>query len=168
VGEGGLIHAALKAIYIGGKLPFLSYGAPVWKRAIDKVTYKSKLIRVQRLINFRSAKAYCTVSNKSLCILIRLNPNDIKVEETFQFYHFNKGSTKEEALFDRDMEVMYWHHPTETINFLTEYNEETSTIQIFTDGSNSEQGVGTGIAIIKSSTYIKSLKYKLNKRYTNN
>jgi len=66
------------------------------------------------------------------------------------------------------MEVKYWHHPTEMINFLTENNEETSTIQIFTDGSKSEQGAGAGAAILKSGTHIKSLKYKLNKRCTNN
>jgi hypothetical protein len=97
-----------------------------------------------------------------------MEPKQNKSRGGISFYHFNKGSTKEKALFDRDMEVKYWHHPTETINFLTEYNKETSTIQIFTDESNSEQGVGTGIAILKSGTYIKSLKYKLNKRYTNN
>jgi ribonuclease HI len=134
------------------------------EKTIDKVTYKSKLVRVQRLVNIRSAKAYRAVSNKSLCILTGLNPIDIKVEEAFQFYHLNKGSTKEEALVDRDMEVKYCHHPTEMINFLTENNEETSTIQMFTDGSKSEQGVGAGVAIFKSGTHIKSLKYKLNKK----
>jgi hypothetical protein len=36
------------------------------------------------------------------------------------------------------MGVKHWHHPAETITFLTE-DEETSTIQIFTDGSKSEQ-----------------------------
>jgi ribonuclease HI len=66
------------------------------------------------------------------------------------------------------MEVKYWHHPAERINFLTENNEETSTIQIFTNGSKSEQEVGAGLAIFKSGTHIKSLKYKLNKRCTNN
>jgi ribonuclease HI len=72
------------------------------------------------------------------------------------------------ALVDRDMEVKYLHHPAETITYLTVNNEETSTIQIFTDGSKSEQGVGAGVAIFKSGTHIKSLKYKLNKRCTNN
>jgi ribonuclease HI len=44
----------------------------------------------------------------------------------------------------------------------------TSTIQIFTDGSKSEQGVGAGIVIFKSGNLINSLKYRLNKRCTNN
>jgi hypothetical protein len=65
------------------------------------------------------------------------------------------------------MEVKYWQHPTETITVLTGNNKETSTIQIFTDGSKLEQGVGAGVAICKSGTHITSLQYKLNKRCTN-
>ena len=40
-----LKHAALKTIYPGGILPILLYGVPVWKKAIDKVSYKLKLIK---------------------------------------------------------------------------------------------------------------------------
>jgi hypothetical protein len=105
------------------------------------------------------------VSNEALCILTGLTPITIKIE-AFQFYHLTKDSTKEEALVDRDMEVKYWHHPTETINVLTK--NETSTIKIFTDGSKLKQGVSTGIAIFRSDNHIKSLKYRLNKRCTNN
>ena len=53
----GLKHAALKIIYTGAILPLLLYGAPVWKKAVDKASYKLKLIRVQRLINIRIAKS---------------------------------------------------------------------------------------------------------------
>jgi ribonuclease HI len=66
------------------------------------------------------------------------------------------------------MGVKYWHHTADTIHFLTGDKEETSTIQIFTDGSESEQGVGAVIVIFKSGNLINSLKYKLNKRCTNN
>ena len=66
------------------------------------------------------------------------------------------------------MEVKYWHRPTETITFLTKDNVEKNKIQIFTDGSKSEQGVGAGIVIFKSGNLTNSLKYRLNKRCTNN
>jgi ribonuclease HI len=164
----GLKHAALKTIYTGGILPLLLYGAPGWKKAIFKASYKSKLLRVQRLINIRIAKKYRTVSKEALCILTGLTPTSIKIEEAFQFYEYIRRSTTEEVLFDRDMGVKYWHHHAETITFLTENNEKTSTIQIFTDGSKSEQDVGAGIVIFKSGNLINSLKYRLNKRCTNN
>jgi hypothetical protein len=82
----GLKHAALKIIYTGGILALLLYGAPVWKNAINKASYKPKLIRVQRLINIRIAKSYRTVSKEALCILTGLTPITIKIEETLQFY----------------------------------------------------------------------------------
>jgi hypothetical protein len=164
----GLKLAALNTIYTGGILPLLLYGAPVWKKAIDKASYKSKLIRIQRLINIRIAKSRRTVSNEALCILIGLTPIAIKIEEAFQFYEYIRGSTKEEALVNRDMGFKYCLQPAETITFLTENNEETSTIQIFTDGSKSEQEVGVGIVTFKSGNFINSLKYRLNKRCTKN
>jgi ribonuclease HI len=45
---------------------------------------------------------------------------------------------------------------------------DTSTIQVFIDGSKSEKGVGEGIAIYKFGDLINSLKYKLNIKCTNN
>ena len=42
----GLKYAALKTIYTVAILPLLLYGAPVWKKAIDKASYKLKAIRV--------------------------------------------------------------------------------------------------------------------------
>jgi len=103
------------------------------------------------------------VTNEALCMLTELTPIVIKIEEAIQFYELTRGNTKEEALVDLDMGVKYWHHTAEMINFLTENNEETSAIQIFTDGSKSEHGVGAGIVIARSCNYIKSLKYRLNK-----
>jgi hypothetical protein len=50
----------------------------------------------------------------------------------------------------------------------TENDKETSTIKIFTDGSKSDQVDGEGIAIYRSGSHIKSLKYRLNKRCTKN
>jgi ribonuclease HI len=108
------------------------------------------------------------VSIETLCILTGLTPIAIKIEEAIQFYELTRDNTKEEALVDGDMGFKYWHHPAETINFLTENNEETSTIQIFTDGSKSEHWIGAGIVIFRSGNHIKSLKYKLNKRCTTN
>jgi len=150
-----LKHAALKTIYKGGILPLLLYGAPVWIKAIEKDSYKSKLARVQRLLNIKIAKACRTVSNVALCILTGLTPIAIKIEERAQFYQLIRGSTKEEAQTDCDMGVKHWHHPAETITFLTEDNEETSTIQIYIEGSKSEQGVGAGIAILNQVTTLK-------------
>ena len=54
------------------------------------------------------------------------------------------------------------------MTILTNNNDDNSKIQIFTDGSKSEQGVGAGIAIYASGTHIKSLKYRQDGKCTNN
>jgi hypothetical protein len=109
------------------------------------------------------AEAYRTVSNEAVSILTGLTPIVIKIQETSQFYQLTKGNRDEEVLFDRDMGVKYWQHPAETITFLTDSNESASLTQIFTDGSKSEQGVGTGIAIFRLGKHLKNLQYRLNK-----
>jgi hypothetical protein len=81
----GLKHEALKTIYLGGILPLILYGAPVWKRVLDNTCYKAKLIRIQRLINIRIAKAYHKVSNETLCVITGLIPINIKIEETAKY-----------------------------------------------------------------------------------
>jgi hypothetical protein len=78
----GLKHAALKTIYTGGILPLILYGAPVWKGVMDIACYKAKIIRVQRLINIKIAKAYRTVSNEALCVITGFIPIHIKIEES--------------------------------------------------------------------------------------
>jgi len=106
----GLNHVALKTIYTGKILPLLLYRTPVWKKVIHKISYKLKLVRVQRIINIKIAKAYYTVSNEALCILTGLTHIAMKIEEVCQFYQLTNTWLKSGTLFDRDMEVSYWHH----------------------------------------------------------
>jgi ribonuclease HI len=58
--------------------------------------------------------------------------------------------------------------PQKQKKLLTESNEAVSIIQIFTDGSKSDLGVGAGIAIFRLGNHLKSLQYKLDKQCTNN
>jgi hypothetical protein len=151
----GLGHKALKTIYIGGILPLLLYGAPVWEKAMEKGTYKYKLKRVQRLINIKIAKAYRTVSNEALCVLTGLTPIDIKIEEAAQLYHLTRGNAKDKAQLDGDMGVKYWQHPAQTTIIILE-DDEKSLIQIYTAENKSEKGVGSGIAVYESGQHLQT------------
>ena len=136
----GLQHAALKTIYTGGIQPLLLYGAPIWNKAIDIGRNKHRLVRGQRLINIKIAKAYRTVSNAALCVLTGLTPITIKTEEAFQYYHFIRSGKKEDTKVETNIGTQYWQHPAETITLLPEITKDTSTIQVFTDGSKSKKG----------------------------
>jgi len=164
----GLSHKALQTICLGGIQPLLIYGAPVWIKAIRKETYKAKLLRVQRLINIKMAKAYRTVSHEALCVLTGTMPIDLKIEQTVRIYQLTKGNDTGKTQFDKDMEVRYWQHPAEASISSTDEKEDKGSIHTYTDGSKTDKGVGSGIAIFESGQYIKSIQRRLNKKCTNN
>jgi len=140
----GLSHNALKSIYTGAILPLLLYGAPIWVNVITKACYRTKLNMVQRLINIRIAKSYRMVSNEALCMITGLTPIDIKIEETAQLYQITKGNMKEEVQFDHDTRTKHWLQPAISLTILEDFKDDNSTIQIYTDRSKNEQGVGAG------------------------
>ena len=97
----GLKHKALKTIYTGAILPLMTYGAPVWKDALNKASFKARLTRIQRLMNVKIAKAYRTVSNDALCVITGLMPIHIKIQEIAKFYEISKSKDEQ---YDRDTE----------------------------------------------------------------
>jgi len=96
----GLGHKALKTIYVGGILPLLLYGAPVWIGAMEKEKYKNKTARVQRLINIKMANAYRTVSSEALCVVTGMTPIHIKIEAASKLYQQTRGHIKDKEQFD--------------------------------------------------------------------
>jgi len=113
------------------------------------------------------AKAYCTVSHEALCVVTGMMSIDIKIEEA-ALNQLTKGTANNNILFDKDMEVRYWQHPAEASIRSTDEKEETGSLHIYTDGSKTEKGVGSGIVIFESGQHIKSVKRRLNKKCTNN
>jgi hypothetical protein len=85
----GLKHKALETIYTGAILPLMTYGVPVWKDALNKASFKARLVRIQRLLNVKIAKTYRTVSNDALCIITGLMPIHIKIQEVAKHYEIN-------------------------------------------------------------------------------
>jgi hypothetical protein len=78
----------------------MTYGAPVWKDALNKASFKARLIRIRRLLNVKIAKAYRTVSNDALCIIMGLMPIHIKIQ-VVKYYEINKCKDEQ---YDRDTE----------------------------------------------------------------
>ena len=164
----GLNHKALKTIYKGAILPLLLYGAPVWAEAMRFEYNRRKYVRVQRLINIKVAKAFRTTSSDALCILAGTTPIIIKTEEAAKQYYMRKGKGALTQPFDLEVEVNKWPHPAEVAAFIEDNEYNDKTIQIYTDGSKNEQGVGAGVAIFIEKELDKKLKYKLDNRCSNN
>jgi len=152
----GLKHKALKKIYTGAILPLLLYGAPVWKVVLNSPCYKDKLVKIQRLINIKIAKAYHTVSNKALCIITGLMPINVKIEEATKYYAITKG---EGYLYDREMDIKNWIHPAKHITIIEGQDDSTHYTQAYTDGSKNEAGVGSGIAVFAGGNLKTTLRW---------
>jgi hypothetical protein len=164
-----LKHEALRTIYNGAILPQLLFAAPVWIESIKKECNKDKYVRVQRLISLRIAKAYRTISHEALCILTGLTPINIKVEEVVTLYNTTTGRKNQEYQIDRAENPRNWIHPANTVSVNdTEDDGEDHLWRIYTDGSRSEQGVGSGVAVFTGKVLREQIKFKLDKRCSNN
>ena len=163
----GLNHEALKTMYKGAILPLLLYGAPVWAKAMKHACNRLIYTRVQRLINIKIAKAFRTTSSEALCILTGLTPIIIKVEEAAKLYDLTKGKGIQSNI-DGKVEPKNWSHPADTVRLLETEGHKEVTMQIYTDGSKSEHGVGSGVAIFTGNELTKQLTFKLDDRCSNN
>ena len=140
----GIKHEAMKTIYKGAILPLLLYGAPVWIDAVQYEYNKQKYIRVQRLINIRTAKAFRTTSSEALCILTGITPIIIKMEEAVKMYNARKTKAGHTQEMDNALDYKDWPHPTDCPIITVSEDNKDPTIQAYTDGSKGEQGVGSG------------------------
>jgi len=121
---------------------------------------------VKRLINIKIAKAYRTVSNDALCIITGLTPIHIKIKETAEVYKIVRGNRHKNLQIDHDKLPKQWLHPAARI-IATDDTDDPTPINIYTDGSKSEQGVGAGIAIKRPGTPTVKLMYRMDTRCSN-
>jgi hypothetical protein len=105
------------------------------------------------------------VSNEELCLITGLIPINIKIEEAVKYYECQKGQG---ILLDREIEVKHWTHPANTVKINDSQEDRKHNIRVYRDGSKSEQGVGSGIAIFMDSKVTDTKQYRLNGRRSNN
>jgi hypothetical protein len=134
----------MKTIYKGAIIPLLLCGAPVWIDAMKHDNNKRKYIRIQKLINIRTAKAYRTTSNEALCILTGITPIIIKADEAVRLYNARKIRGSQTQEIDYLVEQKNWPHPADGAISIEEEETNDSTVLAYTDGSKSELGVGSG------------------------
>jgi hypothetical protein len=88
----------------------------------------------------------------------------IKVEEAAKLYSTMRNNQAHEI--DHEVEPKDWLHPADAVRITDQ--EDEHAIQIFTDGSKSEHGVGAGITIFIQNNLEHQLRYTLYNRCANN
>jgi len=157
----------LRIIYIGAILPILSYGAPVWIEGLKRKHNATKFKRVQRLINIKIARAYHTTSHEALCVLTGITPILIELRSQAKIYYNTRGNTQI-GLYDAPIHYSKGTHPADAIEPTDKCERREYTIEIYTDGSKSSSGVGSGIAIFVNKHLKLQLTYKLAEKCSNN
>lgn len=162
----GLKHQAMKTIYKGAILPLLSYAAPVWIEAINRKYNRIKFVRVQRLINIKIAKAFRTTSSEALCLITGLTPINLKLQEIAKEYEMLHQSSN--LNIDTPLEYKKWPHPADIPKIQEASPNKIYTVEAYTDGSKTEQGVGAGVAIYMKNEIQYKLQFKLDMKCSNN
>jgi hypothetical protein len=91
----------------------------------------------------------------------------IELGNLAKFYHITRGN-EQEGLYDAPKDYRKWTHPAEAIEIKEKWERIEHMIEVYTDGSNSENGVGSGIAPFIDKHLSFQLKYKLAERCSNN
>ena len=123
-----------------------------------------KYFRVQRLMNRCMAKAFRTTSSEALCIVTGMTAIIIKTEEAVKQYNIRKRKGSQTQLIDREVELKIWPHPADVVKIMEYNGNMEQTIQIYTDGSKNEHGVGSGVAIFVEKELKAQLKFKLDNK----
>jgi ribonuclease HI len=160
----GLRHRALKVIYSGAIEPTLTYGAPIFEKALTKQNNLRKYQSVKRIMNIKIARAFSTLSYEASCVLAGVRPIWLVIEEKAQNYKATHNNNE----FDAPLEVKHWPHPAEIPSLKAPIEIPLNVINIFTDGSKIRGKVGAAAVIIKDDIVLHKSKYKLHDRCSNN
>jgi hypothetical protein len=165
----GLEHEALKTIYKGSILPLFLYGAPIWIEVVKYEYNRRKYDRVQRLINVRMVKPYHKTSSDAMCIVTGRTPITIKAEEAVKKYNVGiRNGGHSQKKIDHDVELKNWSHPADVLHIIEVNGCKEQTIQVYTNRSKSEHGVGSGVATFVKDELKAQHNYKLDNRCSNN
>ncbi|XP_023244780.1 uncharacterized protein LOC111642644 [Centruroides sculpturatus] len=167
--------------------PIVTYGAEIWGTSVTRVHIKRKLLSIQRIMAINIAKAYKTAPTEALLVINRTPPIDIKIREILIRFnliklannqinqdHFNAIVGKEE--FAQDLISLAATiatngfdkcspnpiHPSFTPSVSLETsNSDDQDICIFTDGSKTDQGVGSAFVAYKGKVCLYQMYRKL-------
>jgi len=109
------------------------------------------------------------VSKEALCIMTGFTPIHIEIKLKAEQYKIVRGNRHNNLQIDNDKPSKKWLHPANRIIATNSDStqKDVTPINIYTNGSKSEQGVGVGIAIIIPGTPTVKLMYRIDTRCTN-
>lgn len=166
----GLSPNTIDTIYEGAVLPRLLYACRIWGEAATIVKIKELLLKFQRRICIKIIKGYRTISRHSALLLANILPLDLLIQETIDLYNSKKNGkfTVNSTTFSADTAADFRLLPHPSYNndtHIIQYNE-THNIMIFTDGSCSDNGVGSAFCVLLGNQVLQCSSFKLHPHCT--
>ena len=84
-----------------------------------------------------------------------------------KLYHITRGKNQD-GLYDAPMNYRRWPHPANVIELKNKRDDMYYKLDIYTDGSKNEKGVGSGVPIFVDGSLTHQLRYKLAEKCSNN
>jgi ribonuclease HI len=98
--------------------------------------------------------------------LTRITPTETKAEDTANLYRIIRD--RQNHQLDHEDELKNWTHPADSVTISEQNEANEHTIQIFTDGSKNEHGVGSGTATYVQNKVTHQVKHELHDKCSNN
>lgn len=172
----GLSPEVINILYRGAVEPMLAYAAPVWSQATNKRTVIRKLTAAQRPFLLKCTRAYRTTANTAISAIAGISPLDLRVKQISQVYavkktHKLRGHLPSDRRLEAQIAVADLPHPAlrlpakvtiEGSRTSPPKAPPTSDINLYTDGSKTDNGVGAAFfAVAANGTVLKRKKLRL-------
>ncbi|XP_023242194.1 uncharacterized protein LOC111640414 [Centruroides sculpturatus] len=165
----GLSKEAIDIIYKGAFIPKVTYAAGAWYIAAEKGSIKRKLRSAQRTALLRMTRTYRTTSTEALMVITGTTTIEMILREKAKAYVCRRGysiNIKNETYQGTDYEMqstdMILPGPYKQIAINIAKEEDSSEIEIYTDGSKVEGQVGAFFLVIKDNEEIYQDQYRLD------
>jgi len=169
----GLRGSVIKIIYQAAIIPLITYGAPIWSSALSVKANVTKLRRVQRHILIKIIKSYRTISHDAACVISGLLPIELQIKQVATERTLLTGFTLDGFGDEYDAPVLFENspHPAEYREFAVNKSGMLPVnpgLEIYTDGSKTDQKVGCSFVVMENGTFIESHGFRLHGQCSNN
>ena len=161
----GLSSPVTELVYKGAIEPMVLYGAEIWEPCLRSNWAKRILSQIQRACLLRVCKSYRTVSYEACCIIANVMPFKEKVDELTSLRQVKLTGMMQGNGIQLPIQqgALNGRHPALTtlgfVNFGP--SNDSMNYSIYTDGSKSDEGVGSAFVVYQQSTEIHHRIFRL-------
>jgi len=120
------------------------------------------------MTNVKSAKAFRNISFEASCMMTRVRPIGIVIEENVRLYTIKHNAERSEYECDTPLPIKEWPHPALRLNVMEISDSTPYSTEIYTSGSKIGGKVGAVAVIYVDQVLKKQCKYKLQNCCSNN